>query len=221
MSSGTMKLVVVFSLSLLLFCGNAGSFCFDEAGAQYGINPLILRAIAKEESDFDPAAINTNSNGTYDYGLMQINSIWRPVLGEERWKELGDACYNTKTGAWILANCINKYGYNWKAVGCYNSQTPEKSEKYAKRVFQHLKQLEKSQNEASSRELEEKLKKMVANDIDDMVARYQRGEGKSFRKKFVPYVKMSRDALRKPPPLPSDASRAGSGANAGDLRAGK
>lgn len=221
MSSATVKLAVVFSLSLLVFCGNASSFCFDEAGAQYGVNPLILRAIAKEESDFDPAAVNVNSNGTVDYGLMQINSIWRPVLGEERWKALGDACYNTKTGAWILAKCIDKYGYNWKAVGCYNSQTPEISEQYAKRVFKHLKQLEKSQKEESARELEAKLKDIVANEIDDAVTKCRTGEVKKIRKKFVPYVKLSRDALKKPPPPPARDARAGTDSDADGLRAGR
>jgi len=212
MSSGTLAtLVVCSSLVFLTFCGSAHCFCFDEAGAQYGINPLVLRAIASEESNFDPAAVNWNTNGTFDYGLMQINSIWRPVLGEERWKALGDACYNTKTGAWILANCIDKYGYNWKAVGCYNSQTPEKSENYARRVFKRLKHLEKSQNEESARELQEKMKEIVAQAVDEAVARNQKGEGMKFRKKFVPYVKMSRDALRKPPPLPSKPILNGSG----------
>ncbi len=213
MSSGTTKLGIGFGLLLLALCADAHAFCFDEAGGQYGINPLILRAIAKEESDFDPAALHVNANGTFDYGLMQINSIWRDVLGEERWKALGDACYNTKTGAWILANCIEKYGYSWRAVGCYNSRTPEKSEKYAKKVFEHLKQLEKSQNEESARELREKLKVMVAEDIDEVVARYQRGEGKKFRKKFVPYVKVPRETLKKPPPLPTNMPLTGSGMN--------
>ncbi len=213
MSKRKMTPALGFFLLLLVLCGHADAFCFDEAGVQYGINPLVLRAIAKEESNFDPAAVNWNSNGTYDYGLMQINSIWRTVLGEERWKALGDACYNTKTGAWILANCIDKYGYNWKAVGCYNSQTPEISEKYAKRVFKRLKQLEKSQNEESAKEFKEKLKELVAQDMDETVARFQRGEGKKFRKKFVPYVKVSRETLRKPPPLPSKPLLTGPGAD--------
>jgi conjugal transfer pilus assembly protein TraD len=37
---------------------------------------------------------------------------------------LGDPCTNVRTGAWILAQCVRRYGYNWKAVGCYHSNTP-------------------------------------------------------------------------------------------------
>lgn len=104
----------------------------------YGINPLILRAIAKVESNFNPAALHRNTNGTYDFGLMQINSSWATVLGKERWNSLGDACFNTMTGSWILATCMSKYGYSWKAIGCYNSQTPEKRDRYAQLVFRQL-----------------------------------------------------------------------------------
>ena len=128
-------------IALLLVHGlatDSPAFCFDEAGSLYGINPLILRAIAKVESNFNPAALHRNTNGTYDYGLMQINSSWAPVLGKERWNLLGDACYNTMTGSWILATCMSKYGYTWKAIGCYNSQTPDKRDRYAQMVFRQL-----------------------------------------------------------------------------------
>jgi hypothetical protein len=206
MSSKITYLVIGLSLSLHMACNNAYSFCFDEAGIQYGINPLVLRSIAKVESNFDPAAINLNSNGTFDKGLMQINSIWRSALGNERWNALDDECYNTKTGAWILANCIEKYGYNWKAIGCYHSRTPDKSEEYAKIVFKRLKQLENSQKEESSRELREKLKAVINEEVDETITRMQKGEGKTFKKKFVPYKKVSRATRLKPPPLPAKVS---------------
>ena len=45
------------------------AFCFEEAGAAYGISPLLLWSIAKHESNFNPYAVGHNSNGTYDYGL--------------------------------------------------------------------------------------------------------------------------------------------------------
>ncbi len=126
----------------------ASAFCFEEAGSLYGINPLILRAIAKVESNFNPTAIHRNTNGSYDFGLMQINSSWASVLGRERWNLLGDACYNTMTGSWILAACMNKYGYSWKAIGCYNSQTPDKRDRYAQLVFRQLQSIVASDRSA-------------------------------------------------------------------------
>ncbi|GFE60141.1 lytic transglycosylase domain-containing protein [Geobacter sp. AOG2] len=179
---------------------DAYPFCFEEAGEMYGINPLVLRSIARVESNFDPDAINKNNNGTFDIGLMQINTIWKPVLGEQRWKNLGDACYNTKTGAWILATCIAKYGYNWKAIGCYNSQTPEKSEAYARKVFGHLKQLE---HHKEPQPVDSNIKAVMLGQIDDLVQSAQQGRGAKRVVKFVPYVRVSRQTLRRPPPLPA------------------
>jgi soluble lytic murein transglycosylase-like protein len=196
------KLLWVALLFLALLCNNAYSFCFQEAGQMYGINPMVLRSIAKVESNTDPGAVNKNSNGTYDVGLMQINTIWKPLLGEKRWNYLGDACYNTKTGAWILAMCINKYGYNWKAIGCYNSQTPEKSEIYAKKVFGQLKQLERGKE---PQPLDRDVEAAIQGQIDELVesARQGKGIGKKKVLKFVPYVRLSPKQLREPPPLPA------------------
>lgn len=199
-----MKNVMVVCLLALVAVGiarrDAYPFCFEEAGDMYGINPLVLRSIARVESNFVPDTINRNSNGTFDIGLMQINTIWRPVLGEERWKSLGDACYNTKTGAWILATCINKYGYNWKAIGCYNSQTPEKSEVYARKVFGHLKLLERHKE---PQPVDSTMKSAMLGQINELVEAAQQGKGKDRAVKFVPYVRVSRQTLRRPPPPPS------------------
>lgn len=122
------------TLLLLVAAGQAGAFCFEEAGREYGIPPQLLWSIAKQESDLDPTATNRNTDGSYDFGLMQINSSWAKTLGPERWASQGDACTNVKTGAWILRQCINDYGYGWKAVGCYHSRTPSKRDSYARRI---------------------------------------------------------------------------------------
>ena len=125
---------------LLLLPAFASAFCFEEAGATYGVSPLLLWSIAKHESNMNPSAVGRNSNGTYDYGLMQINSTWAGALGRSLWMSLGDPCTNVKTGAWILSRCIRRHGYNWKAVGCYNSNTPRLRTKYAVRIAAVMKQ---------------------------------------------------------------------------------
>ena len=116
--------------------GKANAFCFETAGSRYGISPNLLYAISKEESSINPGAINYNSNGTYDYGLMQINSSWEPKLRKLGipWNTLADPCTNVMVGAWVLSHCIQDYGYTWSAVGCYNSRTPSKRDQYAARI---------------------------------------------------------------------------------------
>ncbi len=131
----------IFFLSLLLglsttFECSVYAFCYEDAGNRYGISPHLLRAIAKGESSFNPAAINHNTNGSYDCGLMQINSSWEPTLRRMgiSWNQLADPCTNVMVGAWVLSQCISDYGYTWTAVGCYNSRTPSKRDRYAARI---------------------------------------------------------------------------------------
>lgn len=125
-------------LALALLPVTSWGFCFQEAGEEYGISPEILFNIASVESGFNPAAVNKNKNGTYDYGLMQINSSWAKTLGPERWMALSDPCTSVKTGAWILSQCLSRYGYTWKGIGCYNSRTPELNRRYAQKIFKSI-----------------------------------------------------------------------------------
>lgn len=108
--------------------------CFHAAGGRYGVPPALLWAIAWQESRHNPAAVNRNRNGSYDYGVMQINSSWYRELGPERWAALGDPCYNVHVGAWVLARCMAAHGDTWRAVGCYHSPDPKRAAAYAARI---------------------------------------------------------------------------------------
>ena len=177
---GNIKILFLAAALFLALGTDAHSFCFEEAGAQYGINPQILRAIAKVESNFNPRAVNKNSNGTFDFGLMQINSSWAATLGKERWNSLGDACSNTKTGAWILSMCMNKYGYTWKAIGCYNSQTPDKRDRYSRMVFDQLQRVKPLAQEAAYTPMKDRLETLVREKANDWVAGALQGKGDQF-----------------------------------------
>ena len=113
------KKLVLPILLLLLIAENGYGFCFEEAGRFYGINPSLLSAIAEVESGMDPTAVNHNADGSMDVGLMQINSFWKNKLGSW-WTHVMEPCFNVYVGAWILAQCMERYGYGWKAVGCYH-----------------------------------------------------------------------------------------------------
>jgi hypothetical protein len=116
-----------------------GAFCFEEAGKMYGINPALLQSIARVESGLDSKAVNANKNGSTDLGLMQINSAWIETLRLNGNELLSDPCYNVKTGAQILKGCIDRWGYTWKAVGCYNAVTESKRAGYSWKIYRELK----------------------------------------------------------------------------------
>lgn len=111
--------------------------CFHEAAARYEIDKRMLVAIAKTESGLRAGSIGPkNANGTYDIGLMQINSAWLPTLSKYGITEsnLKNACTNIHVGAWIFAQNIQAHGPTWKAVGAYNARTPSKQAAYANKV---------------------------------------------------------------------------------------
>lgn len=116
--------------------------CFVSAGNTYGVSPLVLWAIAKVESGFNPWALNRNSNGTWDVGIMQINSSWIPVLrqyGLYDTRHIWNPCYNIHVGAWILSECVRRHGYTWEAIGCYNARSYSKRVSYSRKVYEALK----------------------------------------------------------------------------------
>lgn len=128
---------IAFAAILLTMQGAAHADCIDDAAAFQHINVNLMRGIAQVESGMKPDRINTNSNGTTDIGLMQINSSWLPVLAREGISEqsLFDPCTNAYVGAWILSENIRQLGPTWNAVGAYNAASPDKRLAYARKVY--------------------------------------------------------------------------------------
>lgn len=122
----------------------AQAFCFAQAAQDYGVNEALLRAIAKVESNNQPQARNTNTDGSVDVGLMQINSRHFPVLARYHItpQALMEPCLNVQVGAWVLAQAIGVHGATWRAVGAYNAGgSPAREalrEKYVAKVWQAL-----------------------------------------------------------------------------------
>ncbi len=114
--------------------------CWDEAAARYGVNAHLLYAIAKTESGLNPRALNRNRNGSYDLGLMQINSHWFPTLHKYGVSEaqLLDPCTSIHVGAWILAQNMQRLGNSWEAVGAYNARDPVYRLRYAQKVYKNI-----------------------------------------------------------------------------------
>lgn len=79
---------------------------------QYGVDPSLALSIAQQESSFNPNAVSpTNSNGTVDYGLMQINSRNLSSLGLTPTTAL-DPQSNINAAMQLLATYTQQYGGN-------------------------------------------------------------------------------------------------------------
>ena len=138
----------VLAAGLLLLSLQASAFCFQDAGSRYRIDPLLLKAIAMQESGLNPHAINRNHDRhgrvtSTDYGLMQINSTHVPELVRlgiirSRQELLDNTCLNVEVGAWILARAFQVCDVNWQCLGAYNAGfgegNPHRLE-YARRIF--------------------------------------------------------------------------------------
>lgn len=124
-------------LATTIHVDSANAFCWDEAAARYNINASVLQSIGKHESGLKATAINRNTNGTVDVGVMQINSIHFPELKSYGISPtaLWEPCTNVMVGAFLLAKSIKKYGNTWEAVGAYHSRTPTLKERYALQVY--------------------------------------------------------------------------------------
>ena len=134
---------------------------FAHVGKHFGIPGLLLKAIAMQESDLHPLAINIagkdywpqneekalkliryaqRTHRNFDVGLMQINRWWL-----QKWaldpEVLLNPIDNVFCGAHILAGEIDRGGRTWKAIGHYHSHTPERAMNYAARIRKHVSRL--------------------------------------------------------------------------------
>lgn len=113
--------------------------CVVQAARDYSIPLRGLLAVWLTEGGRVGLA-SKNTNGTFDYGPMQINTVWAKELKkkfniEERQLK-NDFCISMKAAAYILRYEINRAGGSfWDGVGHYHSQTPKYKYKYINRVY--------------------------------------------------------------------------------------
>ena len=121
-----MDLSIPMAAVMALALANNASACWDEAARTYGVDPWLLYGIAVVESGLDTAALNLDHlgrTGSYDIGLMQINSRNLPALAKlgVAPEHLWDPCTSVEVGARILREKLDHYGETWEAVGAYNA----------------------------------------------------------------------------------------------------
>lgn len=136
-----MKNILYYLSIIILFSpAVAHASCLSNAAMHWDVPKAILEAIIIHESGGQPNARNINKNGSRDYGLMQINTInikslkSKGIIKHERM--LMHPCTNIHAGAYLLSQKFKKYGYNWRAVGAYHSETAQFRDKYAKKIME-------------------------------------------------------------------------------------
>jgi soluble lytic murein transglycosylase-like protein len=88
----------------------------------------------KVESEYKKR-IHNNPNGSFDVGVMQINSLWIKSLANKGFKvDLLNDSNNINIAGYILKENMNK-GYGlWQSVGLYHSSNKRLQAVYIKRV---------------------------------------------------------------------------------------
>lgn len=120
--------------------------CLLLAAQTYNVPPVLLAGIYKAEGGRVGQEV-ANTNGSYDLGPMQINTLWVPVVAkkwgvsqEKARKELRDnACTNVDVAAWILRNHLSETQSLGRALSYYHSRTSYFGERYQDRVVGILK----------------------------------------------------------------------------------
>jgi soluble lytic murein transglycosylase-like protein len=143
--------LVRYAIAAGMAAPSLGLACWSDAERLYGVSSHLLYAVARVESGLQPGAMNLTHRartGTYDIGLMQINSSHLPKLASlgisER--DLLEPCTNIKVGAWLLADSFARRGVSWDAVGAYNAACTQLKgddcaaarSRYAWRVYRRL-----------------------------------------------------------------------------------
>jgi len=124
--------------------------CLLMAAQTYNVPPAVMLGIMHVEGGRPGQAVGPNSNGTYDLGPMQINSIWVPQLAKH-WKVStntayrmvkDDACVNVNVAAWILRQKLNESGNLTLAIAHYHSKTPRYGYTYARKVIGAMRKMD-------------------------------------------------------------------------------
>ncbi len=113
--------------------------CMLVVAATLGLPPRVLPVIQKIEGG-STGIVRQDANGTEDFGVMQVNSIWiAPLaarsqlsLAQTRQRLIDDPCFNIAAAALILQGYLTEtHGALLPAIGDYHSHTPALNAAYA------------------------------------------------------------------------------------------
>ena len=97
----------------------------------YALPPRVLPAIQAVEGG-RPGLVHANADGSADLGLMQINTLWVPLVAQAtgtdpasaRARLTGDPCFSIAASGAILRAYLRETGGDlMRAIGNYHSHT--------------------------------------------------------------------------------------------------
>lgn len=119
----------------MMFFHDVPLSCINESAIQYHVPATMILSVIKTENGSNGSRVK-NTNGTYDLGVMQINTSWLPILQKKGISEeelRSNPCVNVHVGTWILAQGIaNSEG--WRGVGNYHSYTSKHNRIYREKI---------------------------------------------------------------------------------------
>lgn len=110
--------------------------CINQAAVTYHVPATLIVSVLLTEGGHAGTA-KLNSNGSYDYGPMQINTVWLDKLknyGFTKDDIQYNPCANVTVGAWILSQRIADADTMWYGVGAYNSYSLPQNYHYRNKV---------------------------------------------------------------------------------------
>lgn len=113
--------------------------CINQAAVTYYVPAAVIISVMRTEGGRNGMA-KPNKNGTFDYGPMQINSIWLDKIKPYGYTVQDiqfNPCKNVEVGTWILSQSIANAANFGTGVGDYHSHTWEHNQKYMAKVIQH------------------------------------------------------------------------------------
>lgn len=119
------------------------AYCVVHAAREFMVPPEALLAMIMQEAG-KPGMKSPNSNGSFDLGVAQINTVWlkdgSPLKYYVNENQLAyDTCANIHVAAWILTKHYRKSGDIWRAIGMYHSPGNMIYQwKYVQAVNRHL-----------------------------------------------------------------------------------
>ena len=122
---------------LPLFISDVPLQCINQAAETYHVPAKLIISVLNVERGKAGMAMH-NTNGTYDLGPMQINTLHWPALyryGITPKEVQYNPCINVKVGSWILARSIAEGKNLLEGVGDYHSHTKKLNEFYSANIY--------------------------------------------------------------------------------------